>query len=215
MLIHKFENDSTSYFMDEKGVFFRRMVGGLGWPGPMADGFAVVVAEEYREWPPLGRHRLFLMAEREAREVSQLLKMAADLQGEFKIQPSDWFGQATNNPMKSELDLFNRESPHIYIKDAPDIEHPRVLEKYLRLIRELLNPDKKTLLLSTEENLLKDHHLPQIDEIELKEAKIEDQPAIVALGAAVTALEYRPFVDHTQYHRLRKELLDRYDVEDV
>lgn len=183
MTIHKVETENQQYFIGH-GEEFRRIVGGIGWPGSRTNGTAVILAEELKEWPPLGRRRFFLLEEREALDVNKLLKLAADLQGKYSVQSSHWYGQATDNPMRSELDHFNKQAPHIYVKDAPDIEHPRVMEKYLRLIKELLDPDNKVLILGSGEKLLKNHYLPLIDEADLKIITPVDYPAIVALGAA-------------------------------
>ena len=176
-----------SIFYKEKEKEYRRIVGGLAWPG-VKPGFAVVVAEGLED--PTSRLRpYYVLGEAEERGMAELFLKCLLLGMRWKVE--EWYGQADNIPMMTIISQLREQvsrrgmKGEINIQYAPFIEMPDCF----RYLTDLLygRTNSKSLIIGDDKLL--SVYLFNLRHEERVSASPEDFPAIAALGFAVAYLE--------------------------
>jgi len=188
-------------YTDEKRTY-RRVVGGIAWPGN-SPGFACVVGEEIL--PAVGSkdHHLYVLAEVEEADVHTLFRRSVELA--VKYHASYFYGR-NDRAMINLLDLWNRNSKEqgtgvLNFGSAFSSEEGKI-NYHLNVIKSLLLPERTLLHLSDK---IESPKLPAyIESLSLNATAVEDTdyPAVAALGYAVTLLvEFR----HDDYEEGEKD----------
>ena len=189
-------------YTDEKRTY-RRVVGGIAWPGN-SSGFAVVVGEEI--YPAVGSkdHHLYVLAEVEETDVYTLFKRCVELA--VKYQASFFYGRY-DLAMINSLNLWNRNSLEqgtaMFNFNSALFSDEGKINYHLNVIKSLILPERKFLHLS---DIIESPKLPAYIQslppnIYATATDIE-YPAVAALGYAVTFLvEFR----YDDYEEKEKE----------
>lgn len=180
--------DGNIYYTEGKGEY-RRVVGGLAWPGAKP-GFACVVAEGFKD-RTLRDYPYYVLAEVEDMGVERLLQKVFDLQCRWKVE--EWFGQI-EQAMMHFVYGFNaqqedRKMEGVRVQPAPLIEEPACFKFYTDLLFGRLS--NKSLHIGDDKKL--SVYLFDLPPDKRVSASPLDYPAVAALGFAVAALKtYEP-----------------------
>ena len=161
------------------GRRFRRIVGGMQWPGKKP-GALVVIGEDLNIDAALDERKLRVLAEYENRNLSELIARCKELEGLMEVEK--FYGDTTNLPM---MKLMRRGEAAISLSKAPFVDDPDGWVAYLSIIREKTSATKKILNFEKEGSALP-AMLASLTGIptDLK----SDYPKIAALGYALSAL---------------------------
>jgi len=169
---------------------YRRVVGGIAWPG-IEPGFAVVVGEDADRDDEMDTCHYRVLAEKEEQDIDQLLAWCEMLEINSRVGWT-WYGNPKNKPAmafvwprRDKLEKVGRRI--LSIASAPYVDNPKGFEFSLNLLRRRLKADHKTLHLGDESKL--PTYLTALASTDLKDANAEDHPAVAAIGYAVAALE--------------------------
>lgn len=178
--------DGSVFYVEGKEEY-RRIVGGLAWPG-VKPGFAVVVAEGHED--PASRLRpYYVLGEAEERGMAELFLRCLLLGMRWKI--SEWYGQADNIPMMTIVGRLSEQVSRRGMKGEINIQYAPFIEKpdCFRYLTDLLygRMNSKTLIIGDDKLL--SVYLFNLRHEERVSASPEDFPAIAALGFAVAYLE--------------------------
>ncbi|MFC1888953.1 hypothetical protein ACFL4G_04270 [Thermodesulfobacteriota bacterium] len=181
----------TFYQDKEANAEYRRIIGGLAWPG-VKPGFAVVVGEDLEEDTELKVHHMRVLAEAEEFDIGDLFSRCLTLRGEWKV--GRWYGDPYNRPLMEifrqlNKPLFERKEPRLYPVQAPHVDDPKSFEFCIQMIKKHLHPSRKALHFG--ESRIKSY-LAEFPMEEFTSAGASDYPAIAALGYAVSALSIYP-----------------------
>ncbi|MFC1862909.1 hypothetical protein ACFL1Z_03030 [Thermodesulfobacteriota bacterium] len=162
----------------------RRLVGGIAWPGAIP-GFGIVIVEEWVK-SPSGEPMYSVLEECEAQSVDELLDWVHMMVVSSPSFRWDFYGDIRDNPAVEFIwqinDKFPDQRNRFSVIPAPHVDNPKALEFYMNVIRRHLNPEKKSLRLRSNSKI------PAQFPRDLQRAKIEDHPAIAALGYGLSAL---------------------------
>lgn len=174
----------------ETGRKFRRIYGGMQWPGANP-GAVVVLAEDLEMDEALDERKIWILAEYENRNLSEIMTRCKDLEGLMQVE--NFYGDTTNRPM---MTLMRSSETKISLSKAPWVDEPAAHVAYLSLIREKTSATKKVL------NFEKKSSLPAIlsslNSIPTDNSFKSDYPKIAALGYALSALN-RPYPKPRKY----------------
>lgn len=176
-------------YADEKRTY-RRVVGGIAWPGTLP-GFAVVVGEEIL--PAVGSkdHHLYVLAEVEEPDVYTLFKRSAEIA--VRYHASCFYGRY-DLAMINSLNLWNRNAlkkgTAVFNFDRALLSEEGKINYHLNVTKNLLLPERKLLHLS---DMIESPKLPaHVQSLPPSVATDQDCPHVAALGYAVTLLvEFR------------------------
>ena len=162
------------------GRRFRRISIGLQWPASNP-GAVVVVAEDFLMDPALDERKLWVLAEYENRNPSELISRC----NEFKefMQVEKFYGDTTNRPM---MTFLHRSDAGFCLSKAPFIDQPTAHEAYLSIIREKTSTTKKVLTFGESRAL--PAILSSIDSIPTGDSFKTDFPQVAALSYALAGL---------------------------
>ncbi|MBU4491584.1 MAG: hypothetical protein KKD69_03885 [Euryarchaeota archaeon] len=168
------------YHEKETGRKFRRIYGGMQWPGTNP-GAVVVLAEDLEIDAAVDEHKILILAEYENRSPSEIMTRCKELKGLMKVEK--FYGDTTNRPMMS---LMRRGKLKINLLKAPFIDEPDVYVNNLLLIREKISDTKKVL--SFGEGSALPAMLSSLSSIPTGNSLKSDYPKIAALGYSLSAL---------------------------
>ena len=169
-----------SYFFVEEGTgrMFRRIAGGMSWPGANP-GALVVVGEDLNPDRALNERKLRVLAEYESRSLSELVVRCEELQGLMGVE--DFYCDTTNQSM---MRLFYQGEFKVSLSKAPLVDMQESHITYLQLISEKSSTAKKVLFFEKGSGLSETlSSLPDMP-TDLK----SEYPLISALGYALSAL---------------------------
>ncbi len=189
-VISKFLDQPDVYFEEEgTGRTFRRIVGGMQWPGANP-GALVVVAEDLRMDPDLEERKLRVLGEYENRNPSEIIARCEELKGFLEVEK--FYGDTTNRPM---MTLMRRSEAKIRLSKASFVDEPDAPATYLSLIREKIKPCNAQTGNSATKKVLyfeKESALPaMLLALSGMPTDLSDFPKIAALGYALYALTVR------------------------
>lgn len=182
----------TFYESRDTGDRYRRIVGGLAWPGTKKPGFAVIVGEEKRHDFELNAYHLRLLAEVEEVNLERLLEWCIGYEVNSPEVHWSWYGDTNNKPAMAWVYRLNDKYPNqgmrrfLSLVPAPHIDSPRRFEFCVNILRERLEQWRKTLHFGEESGL--PNYLLQLGSEGITKPAGEDYPAIAALGYAISAL---------------------------
>ena len=171
------------YLEKETGRSFRRIYGGMHWPG-VNPGAVVIVGEDLEMDAALDKRKIWILAEYENRSPFELLTQCKELKGFLKVQK--FYGDNKNRPMMS---LMRRGRFEINLLKAPFIDSPDVHANNLLLIREKTSATKKVLSFGEKSAL--PAILSSLSSIPTGNSF--DYPKIAAFGYALSALALYPY----------------------
>jgi hypothetical protein len=164
----------------ETGRKFRRIYSGLQWPGSNP-GAVVVVAEGLEMEAALDERKLWILAEYENRNPSELISRCNEFKGLMQIEK--FYGDTTNRPM---MTFLHSNKANFSLSKAPFIDQPTAHEAYLSIIREKTSTTKKVLTFGESSAL--PAILSSIDSIPTGDSFKTDFPQVAALSYALAGL---------------------------
>ena len=172
----------------ETGEEYRRIVGGLAWPGHKP-GFSVILGEELEENKKLKLRHLRVLAEAEDFVVEALLRKSCELAKEYSVDR--FLGDIQNEGMMILYRQFRGGEglKPIILSNAP---LPMNFNYYVQTIKGHLSGEKKSLWFGPDSKLA--DFLSQLPPDQVLSSSIDDYPAITALGFAVAFLDRRPYI---------------------
>lgn len=189
-------------YTDEKRTY-RRVVGGIAWPGDFP-GFAVVIGEE--SYPAVGSkdYHLYVLAEAEEMDVHQLFRRCADLSVKYSVKYDVFpFYGRRDQAMMSLLNLWHRDARDnrrdVFDFDSALNSDNGNISYHINVVKELLLPERKILHLS---DVIEKPKLPaHIQSLPPNVGSIPtdiEYPAVAALGYAVTFLKSFRYDDYEE-----------------
>jgi len=164
---------------------FRRIVGGLQWPGANP-GALVILAEDLQKDPVLGERKLWVLSEYSSGNLSEVVIRCGELK---RLKSVEKFYADTTDRAMMKVSLKCRTEAQISLSKAPLIDEPTAYMTYLNLIREKTSATKKALYFKEESALQALLSSLTVMPTDLK----SDYPQIAALGYALSALVLYPF----------------------
>jgi hypothetical protein len=186
-IVEKRQGSDGSVYYREGKEEYRRIAGGLAWPGSKP-GFAVVVAEGFRD-PTFRDHPYYVLAEVEDMSLERLLQKCFELQRRWGVE--EWYGQADDTPAMVLVSRFNEAltksgvKEGIYVQYAPFVEEPGCFKYYTDILFGRLS--NKSLHIGEDKKL--SVYIFDLPPDKRVSASPLDFPAVAALGFAVAALE--------------------------
>ena len=187
-LIHKRDNvTSEPFFLNtESKDRYRRIAGGIAWPGVNKDAALVLITEDLFKTYETGKRHYRLLSEDYAPDVKSLIDKATGLQIEFTR--ADWFGDTASPFMRfvldANIDLYKHKHPPIIVVKPPALDSQNRTELYYQTFT-MLTKTQKTMHLGNGSRVAKEFMAgPKID-------TINDGlfPGITALFFAMAGLE--------------------------
>lgn len=178
------QGDSLLYRDEGRGVYYRRVVGGLGWPEAQQPGFLVVLAEELRPEASLQARRLRVVGELAADTLGALHKGCIGFRKLY--QANVWTTDCQNCP---EMSLWLRQNQAlapeatIYLTQAAPATAK--VQMILQLLKDLMQPSRKILHFGPDGTL--PGYLLALAPGDLQEQS-RKYPALAALGYAVAEM---------------------------
>lgn len=168
---------------------YRRVVGSIGWPGNSRPGAAVIVGEDHIEDKDVGRRHLWVLDEVETPDLVELHNQCMLFEREHG--PEQWFGNCMN-PMVAFFEQRNRinemrNRPWIYISGTIIPEESNPFKVAVEMITQRVHHDNKSLHFGNSSFLTS--RLTEIEKEAAHTCRLEDYPAIAALGHAVCFLD--------------------------
>lgn len=187
-LIHRRDNvTSEPFFLNtETKDRYRRIAGGISWPGVNKDAALVFLSEDLFKTYETGKRHYRLLSEDYAPDVKSLIDKIAGVQIEFARV--DWFGD-TDSPfmrfvMDANIDLYKYKRPPITVVKPPALDSQNRTELYYQTFS-TLTKTQKTMHLGNGSRVAKEFMAgPKIDTI--NEGLF---PGITALFFAMAGLE--------------------------
>ena len=186
MIVMKTPNrfgESKPPFMDTKtGEGYSRIVGGMCWPSA-TPGFAIMLAELWKEDKAAGRRGYRILAESPGKNPSDLIRVTSEMAKSCLAEIV--YADDHNRTM---MELLQKQTYRLHLSTAPFSGEENAFETYLLTIRELTQPTRKLLNFGTS-------RLPGIlatirpDDIATSARHFERYPEAVTLGFAVAGLE--------------------------
>jgi hypothetical protein len=182
------------YQCRKTGARYRRVVGGLAWPG-LNPGFAVIVAEDLKKDDALDVRHLRVLDEAEEARIEDLIRWCDMIEANCKMVSLTWHTNLNNRPAMEFVYQFRKNlqgtGRHGFsLSNAPYVDDPRGFEFAVNMLKKHLFKERKYLHLGETSKL--PGYLMNLDTMELKKERAEDFPAIAALGYAVATLASWP-----------------------
>lgn len=183
----------------ETGEEYLCLSGGFGWPG-LKPGFSLVLAVQQSED---GKNHLYkTLEEVEEKNIQVLLQHSFDLFQKYgkscKTIPWEWYGDPENglNEFLYEFDTHLEKEDSFYLTYPPHFKEPNKFEIYCQTIFATLQEGNKRLFLGPCKRA--QSYLNQFNDEQVYKGTPEDNPAISALGYAVSALTtWKPWLRDT------------------
>ena len=141
-----------------------------------------------------------------SQSLSDLIRRGAEFSANLCARP--FYG---NDKKRWAMDNLRKSRTGLYITAAPFVDDPTAFEGYLLTIRELIHPARKRLHFGSKSQLPALLAALTTDDIPTTaKAAFEQNPAIAALGFAISALEtfiYNPG-EQVEVDRINAELAD-------
>jgi len=179
-----------SFTDDQTGAKYRRIVGGLAWPDGAKPGFALVIAEGFKEDPNLKDRHLWVLREVEESDVATLVRLCQDLRETFHAK--DWFGNIRNNAMRAVLYHLQKDLDYkdrFSFSPAPHADDAQGLGYYLPLIKDCIGINRKILHFGEGSKL--PGYLAEMGPETLNQDPAE-YPPVAALGYALSHIRTSP-----------------------
>lgn len=137
------------------GQSFRRVEGGLAWPG-LGPGFGLVVGEAAVLDQTVGRFPLHVLYEFEELDLGRLIDRAVETAREYQVDL--WHGDrgdrvALSIMMEKQQDFYREGLVGVNLVPAPGGEEPLAFRFCTEVMREFLQPGRKLLYLGEESRL--------------------------------------------------------------
>jgi hypothetical protein len=171
------------YFHNDEEVYFRRVWGGISWPGEKA-GTVVVLGEKNS----FGKAHRYVLAEARSGSPAELIVAANKLTENLEV--GEWFGRHVEGSKEflnqKNSQAFSSRKRELYITDAPG-PIDNTISYHINTIHDCLQP--KTLHFFQDSSLPAD--LKKLPDIVYGLTNIE-YPATAALGYVLAALVENP-----------------------
>jgi len=164
---------------DETGRIFRRIYGGMRWPGA-SSGAIVVIGEDFEKTAALDEHALWVLHEYENRNASEIIGRCEELKGLLKVEK--FYGDTANRLMMKEM---RNRNANFSLSKAPFVDEPDVYQSFLSIIREKTSAVKKVLNFGGKSTL--PALLNSLNSSPSNNSLESDFPQIIALGYALSA----------------------------
>ena len=182
---------NPEYLDKETGRIYRRVNAGVQWPGS-TPGTVVILGEELEMDAVLEEHPIWLLAEYENRNPSDIVARCQELKGLVKVER--FYGDNSNRPMMA---LMRRGKAKFSLLKAPFIDDPNAHETYLAIIREKSSATHKVLNFGR--NSCLPAKLASLTLIQTGHSLGTDFPHIAALGYALASLVLYPYETHINF----------------
>lgn len=176
---------NPQYLDKETGRIYRRVHASMQWPGSRP-GTVVVLGEDLEMDAVLDEHPIWLLAEYENRNPSDIVVRCQELKGLMQVE--SFFGDNSNRPMMA---LMRSGKANFSLSKAPFIDDPNALETYLAIIREKSSATHKVLNFGR--NSVLPAKLANLTSIPTGYSLGTDFPHIAALGYALASLVLNPY----------------------
>lgn len=191
MIVEKdFSGVPFFYDSDDKDHWYRRIIGGVEWPGKRP-GFAVVVGEDFEEDKSLDVHHLWVLKEHETESTKKLIEKCMEFK--YNNGANKWYGDISNEIEMAFVEKANKNinyRDHLYIEEAPFSDEPEAFAFCVRIIKKCVDTQGKYLHFNKSEIPA---YLREIQSEAKDSLKVGDYPAISALGYAIGYLStYEP-----------------------
>ena len=193
-IVEKTYTNGLKYFYDtdDPKHCYGRIVGGIGWRGKRP-GFCVVVGENLEKDKTLDAYHWWILKEYESEDTKRLLEKCLEYRDFSSVK--GWYGDADNEIEMGFLEKINLPIPfeyHLRIDWSPTLDNSRPFEYCLSMIERALNPHK---YLHFGPSKIKEY-LGEINKENRNSFKLDDFPAITALGCALGYLSsHKPDVE--------------------
>jgi hypothetical protein len=182
------------YECRDSGARYRRILGGLAWPG-VNSGFAVIVAEDFAKDHALDVHHLRVLDEVEEARIDDLIRWCDMVEVNCRKVSWTWYTNLNNRPamefvyqFRDKLQGTGRDG--FSLANAPYVDDARGFEFCVNILKKHLVKDRKSLHLGEGSKL--PGYLMNLPSIDVSKARPEDYPAIAALGYATATLASWP-----------------------
>lgn len=167
---------------DENALKFRRIVGGLGWPGERP-GFAVIVGELEKQQN--GIYPMHLLEEFESSDMDRLVRRCADLQAAYE-EPT-FVGRLDESAVQF-LNHYNRDrnTKDFALYEAPFSDN-ELINYHITVLKGMLRPDRKALHFNPKSKI--PSYLLELPQNKIYQAKATDFPAVAALAYCVAYIQ--------------------------
>jgi hypothetical protein len=182
------------YVCRDSGARYRRILGGLAWPG-VNPGFAVIVAENFAKDHALDVHHLRVLDETEEPRIEDLINWCGMIEANCRNVSWCWYTCLNNRPAMEFVYPFWEKLKEtgrdgFSLVNAPYAEDQRGFEFCVNMLKKHLVKDRKSLHLGEKSKL--PGYLMNLQMMDLRKEQAEDYPAIAALGYAVATLASWP-----------------------
>ena len=168
---------------------YRRVIGGLAWPSGTEEGFAVVLAEDHVPDRKIDTRHVYVLEEDGSHDVLELYELCTKFN--LKHGVNQWFGD-NMSPLIAMFERQNRANTWrgyagIRLRPAPRLHERNALEMYAQLVKQRLQPGKKSLHFGQNSEI--PQRIVQISVDELRNSPAEQYPVLAALGYAMAAID--------------------------
>lgn len=169
----------------EAGRWYRRLVGGLGWPWAGKPGWLAVVAEEVLPDPQLGLRKFYLLAEQEAEDIAGLHLGCRELRRDCccEVWQADLHQEAPRQLFRRENDRLTQKV-RVQLQPAPYSGAGGLLALW-QMFKAVLHSDRKRLFLGERQQI--SAQLEAMTDEDVRRP-VPEFPAAAALGFAVARL---------------------------
>ena len=196
---------STIYEDTDTHYTYRRLVGGMAWPGKRP-GAAVVLGEEAHQAPELDARRVRLLWEGEYGDLTRMFQ--AVLLTRSTWEAHRWYGDPTEMGMMALWrDLNKGLDRSLYPALATQTQWPASFSFYMHLIVKSLHPTRQILDIHTSSALK--GYMEAVQASELTTLGLDDFPALSALGFALEGIVMRRMSIRTAKKGQRFQPLDK------
>jgi len=197
---------------EERGFYYRRIVGGLGWPAENKPGYLVVLGEDLVEVTALMGRRLWVLAEQEGAHLEDLHRGCLELR--LRCKCDFWLA---DREQLVELRLFRRltqdkslgEMVGVNLRTAPYSQAGSKLAVLAQILASVTNAERKLLTFGADSNLPAALRAVSAEDLK-KEAG--NFPSLAALGYAVAEMILREPADTGKWDQVRNTW-DPYNLE--
>jgi hypothetical protein len=173
------------YFHDnETDRNYRRIHGGIAWPGASV-GAVVVLGEELERDGKLNERKLWVLGEHESQSPADIVDGCQGFRSLLQVE--EFAGDTTNHAMMS---IFNNSNSDFYISKAPFIDNAAAVSTYLSIIREKVSATRKVLNFG---NSALPAKLGNLTSIRDGNSILTEFQHIAALGYALASLVLDPY----------------------
>lgn len=177
-------NQEVVYYQASANRHYRRVVGGLAWPGPQKPGWLVVLGEELLADAGLQARRLWLLAEREGAGIDELFRAALALRR--RCQARLWVGDTTPRPAMARWRVVQRDfPPEAGLPLSKAVNAGERGRDLYQMIDNLVMPERKVLYFGQNSRLAGEFQGLQAEDLTKPAGEL---PGLAALGYAAGEL---------------------------